>query len=75
MVMLLLFYDVLDQLTRSELAQIIWHDIGECFTQKALNIMNRVVCGVAKRFRQRPIERSRGAEAGTYGYCWSTAIK
>jgi hypothetical protein len=37
--------------------------------------MNRVVCGVAKRFRQRPIERSRGVGTWTYGYCWSTEIR
>jgi len=40
MVMLFLFYDVLDQFAGLKMAQLIWKDIGECFTQKVLNIMN-----------------------------------
>jgi hypothetical protein len=40
MVMLLLFYDVLDQFAGLKMAQLIWKDIGECFIQKALNIIN-----------------------------------
>jgi transposase len=33
------------------------------------NITERVVCGVAKRFRQRPVERSRGPASWAYGDC------
>ncbi|GAH67327.1 unnamed protein product [marine sediment metagenome] len=40
MVMLPLFYYVLDQFAGLEIDRLILKDIGEFFTQKALNIMN-----------------------------------
>jgi hypothetical protein len=39
-----------------------------------VSIPERVVCGVAKRFRQRPVERSRGPASWAYGDCsWGLA--